>query len=108
MIPGADEHFRYPGYSRDYLAHPMLVTPDSQLRQVLGVDEILVNSMHHQSINGLGQGLRVIGKAPDGVIEAIEATDRPYVRGVQWHAETLVHHGAHLALFGGLVEAATA
>jgi putative glutamine amidotransferase len=65
-----------------------------------------VNSFHHQAVDTLGAGVRAVAFAPDGVVEAIEATDHPHWRGVQWHAETLVHRGAHLALFTGLVHAA--
>jgi putative glutamine amidotransferase len=64
-----------------------------------------VNSFHHQAVDVLGDGLRIVGRAPDGVVEAVEATDRPHVRGVQWHAETLVERPAHLALFADLVAA---
>jgi putative glutamine amidotransferase len=44
--------------------------------------------------------------APDGTIEAIEDDGPTLFLGVQWHAETLVHHGRHAALFEALVEAA--
>jgi len=68
----------------------------------------MVNTFHHQAVDRLGAGLRAVGFAPDGVVEAIEATDRPHVRGVQWHAETLVDRPTHLALFSALVDAARA
>ena len=48
-----------------------------------------VNSFHHQAIARLGDGLVITGRAPDGTVEAIEAIDREFVIGVQWHAETL-------------------
>ena len=67
-----------------------------------------MNSFHHQAVDLLGSGLRAVAHAPDGVIEAIEAIDRPHLRGVQWHAETLVDNPAHLALFRDLVHAARA
>ena len=60
-----------------------------------------VNSFHHQAVDQIGAGLRVVGRAADGTIEAIEGTG--FVLGVQWHAETL---HAHLPLFEGLVRAA--
>jgi putative glutamine amidotransferase len=43
--------------------------------------------------------------SPDGVIEGIEAPARPFVLGVQWHAETLIARPEHAALFSALVEA---
>lgn len=45
-----------------------------------------VNSYHHQSVAMLADGLKVVGTANDGVIEAIY---KPGVLGVQWHPELL-------------------
>ncbi len=51
--------------------------------------EITINSSHHQSVDVVGDGLRVAAKSPnDGIIEAIEGTSPGhYVIGVQWHPE---------------------
>jgi putative glutamine amidotransferase len=86
--------------------HDVTVLRGSALATVLGGDTAAVNSFHHQAVDALGDGLVAVAHAPDGIVEAIEATDRPHVRGVQWHAETLIDHPAHLSLFAGLVEAA--
>lgn len=59
-----------------------------------------VNSTHHQAVGALGP-LQVVGRAPDGVIEAIELGDHPFCIGVQWHPEWLPGE-----LFRALVEAA--
>lgn len=68
--------------------------------------QLPVNSFHHQAVRELGRDLRITARAEDGVVEAIEATDRPFLLGVQWHAESLVHDPRHAALFSGLVAAA--
>jgi putative glutamine amidotransferase len=70
------------------------------LEQTIGV-----NSFHHQAIERLGDGLVVSARAPDGTIEAIEDPARPFLVGVQWHAETLVHRPYEAALFRGFVDA---
>jgi putative glutamine amidotransferase len=88
-------------------SHPVVVDPDSQLREAFG-DEIEVtdiNSFHHQAIDRLGTGLRVSARAPDGTIEAIEDPSRRFLIGVQWHAETLVHRVAEAELFRRFVDA---
>lgn len=49
-----------------------------------------VNSMHHQAVKTLGRGLRTVGLSEDGLIEAIEGTDYPFLFAVQWHPEMLI------------------
>ena len=62
-----------------------------------------VNCFHHQAVDALGAGLRVVARAADGTVEAIEDPARPFVLGVQWHAETLTERPEHGALFAALV-----
>jgi putative glutamine amidotransferase len=52
------------------------------------VESVKVNSHHHQAINRVGENLRAIAWANDGIIEGVEDT-RPgrFVIGVQWHPE---------------------
>jgi putative glutamine amidotransferase len=52
------------------------------------VEGIKVNSHHHQAIKAVGENLKAIAWANDGVVEAIQDTrsDR-FVLGVQWHPE---------------------
>jgi len=51
-----------------------------------------VNTSHHQSIKGIGHGLRVAARASDGVIEAVEhEAHKHWVVGVQWHPERPTH-----------------
>jgi putative glutamine amidotransferase len=83
--------------------HAVALAPSSRLAQIAGATELVVNSFHHQAVDAPGAGLRVVGRASDGGVEAIEDTARPFVIGVQWHAETLP---AHAPLFAALVAAA--
>jgi putative glutamine amidotransferase len=83
-------------------AHEVALTRDSRLARITRTRTLAVNSFHHQAVDRLGAGLRIVGRAPDGTVEAIEGTG--FVMGVQWHAEVLV---AHRRLFQALVEAAS-
>lgn len=51
--------------------------------------EIDVNSLHHQVVEEVGEGLVVSAKAPDGVVEGLETLDGRIV-AVQWHPELLM------------------
>ena len=77
-------------------------------RRVMGVSEAEVNSFHHQAADRLGQDLRAVAWAPDGIVEGIESTGAALYLGVQWHAESLVERPEQLALFRELVEQAGA
>ncbi|NUT95823.1 MAG: gamma-glutamyl-gamma-aminobutyrate hydrolase family protein [Saccharothrix sp.] len=57
---------------------------------------------HHQALDVLGEGLVVTGRAPDGVVEAVELPDRRFVVGVQSHPEA----SREDRVFGAFVEAA--
>ena len=59
-------------------------------RELAGATEARVNSSHHQSIKSPARELRIVARAPDGVVEAVEWTgDSNWVMGVQWHPERM-------------------
>lgn len=68
--------------------HKVYLKEDSYISRILGKSIIDVNTLHHQSIKEMGEGLNNVGEAADGVIEAIESDDGMIV-GVQWHPEML-------------------
>jgi putative glutamine amidotransferase len=87
----------------------LTVAGDSLLAALTGAGAVLdVNSFHHQAVDVPGAGLRVVAHAADGTAEAIEDATRPFLLGVQWHAETLIERREHGALFAALVQAAGA
>jgi putative glutamine amidotransferase len=70
--------------------HVVEVERDSRLAAILGDERITVNSFHHQAIDRVGAGLRVVGWSPDGIVEGIESSDSDWwMVGVQWHPEEL-------------------
>jgi putative glutamine amidotransferase len=60
---------------------------DDELKSLLG-DRLTVNSLHHQAIRVLANGLRVAATSPDSLIEAALGDDEP-ILCVQWHPEQL-------------------
>lgn len=77
----------------------------SQCQQIIGIEEIGTNSLHHQAISQLGKGLRVNAVAEDGIIEGVEVLDHPFGVGVQWHPEWLQSDFRMMRLFEAFVEA---
>lgn len=100
------EHPQSAAAIRNELAHAIEVQPDSRLAAVFGETAFEVNSFHHQAIGTLGRGLRAVGWSTDGVIEAVESTDHPWLLAVQFHPENLTPaHAPSRRLFDAFVSA---
>ena len=67
--------------------HPVNIEAGSQLASMAPSLTVIVTSAHHQAVNAAARGYRVVAKAPDGLIEAIERDGPAFVLGVQWHPE---------------------
>ncbi len=72
---------------RTKFTHTANVNENSKLFEIMGKSEIKVNSMHHQAIKELGNGLISTATSSDGFIEAIELENYSFCVGVQWHPE---------------------
>jgi len=86
--------------------HLVVVEDEARLAAITGAGELAVNSFHHQAVDRLGRDLHAVARAPDGLVEAIEADGPALYLGVQWHAEGLIDDARHGALFAELVDAA--
>jgi len=78
--------------------HALRVESGSSLAQAVGSPSS-VNSRHHQAVKRLGEGLRAVAWAEDGVIEGAELAngDRSWLLAVQWHPEDDVEAGLFAA-----------
>ncbi len=110
-LPGGMDHrMRREGTREERFAmrHPISLAPGGLLTELVGVGEVMVNSLHGQGIDRLADGLTVEALAPDGVIEAVRVTDaKAFAVGVQWHAEVDTEsHALSSALFSAFGYAA--
>lgn len=90
-VPGLMDH-RAPGnipVAQQYAPrHAVLFAKDSVFVQWAGAQTAQVNSLHGQGIARLAQGLRALGHAPDGLVEAFEVEGAgAFAYAVQWHPE---------------------
>lgn len=84
--------------------HPIYINSNTILNNILG-DNYVVNSGHHQCINKLASNFIISSVSPDGIIESIEMTNKPFVIGVQWHPEMLaLKDNKMLQLFSTFVD----
>ena len=90
-LPGRLDHREKQNVSRDaeYApAHPIAIMPDGVLARLCGLNQAMVNSLHHQGIDRLAPGLKCEATAPDGQIEAVSLPgSKAFLLGVQWHPE---------------------
>lgn len=85
-MPEALIHYAQDGVSA---SHEVAVEPGTIVHGCYGATTITTNSRHHQGLTPefVSDRFRVSAMAPDGIVEAVEMKDAPFVVGVQWHPE---------------------
>lgn len=87
--------------------HLVKIEAQSLLANCIQKSHISVVSWHHQAVDIVPSGWRVIAHAPDdGVIEAVEYQHHPWAMGVQWHPELSISDSSSQRIFQALVQAA--
>jgi len=97
-LPDVVGHEGHRAVVGEFSEHTVRVDPASRIESAPGA----VKSHHHQGLGRLGDGLREIAWADDGVVEAVEDPEKPFLVGVLWHPEA----GEDQRLFEQLVAAA--
>ena len=105
-VAGAGAHD--PDVERWHTCHDVRILPATRLREILGTENVAVNSFHHQAVKQLGEGLVVSAREPGRRGGRDRDAARPrFVVGVQWHPESFWDHPPGFApLFEALVTAA--
>lgn len=85
MYPSVISHQMQEPYQR--YVHTVTFPENSLLENILGKKELQVNSIHHQGLRKLGEGLEVLAYASDGLVEAIRDPQSSCFLSVQWHPE---------------------
>lgn len=87
--PGLNDHREKPKELMDDRfgpSHPIRL--EGELRDWVGQETVIVNSLHGQGIARLADGLRPRAYAEDGLVEAVLGPENhPFCLGVQWHPE---------------------
>jgi len=90
----------------EFAVHDVTIREGSRVHKALGTTTISGASFHHQGLDKLGDGLNAVGWSSDGLVEAVEHTDR-WLLGVQWHPEDTAATDAHQqSLYDALIEQA--
>jgi putative glutamine amidotransferase len=86
--------------------HPVRLRAGSRLAELLG-ESLAVNTEHHQAVHRLAEGFLAAAYSPDGLIEAWEIPDAPFLVGVQWHPERMLGEGNQARIFAALAAVAS-
>jgi putative glutamine amidotransferase len=106
QLPGALQHSSPDELPFSHIAHTVTVRPGSLLAEIVGVEPLEVNSLHHQGVKDVADGFEVTAKAPDDLVEALEIPEYPFGLAVQWHPEWMPESPAMQAIFNAFVRAA--
>ena len=85
QLPDTINHAMEPPF--EVPCHKVVLEEGEPLHQLLGVDELPVNSIHHQAIRDVAPTLVPLARSHDGVIEGVWMPGKRFVWGVQWHPE---------------------
>jgi len=84
----------------------VVIEPASRLAAIIKSSRIVVNALHRQAVETLGESLEAVAREENGIIQAVESTDYPYLIGVQWHPEYMPQIRSQRRIFGALVDQA--
>lgn len=106
QVPGVLGH-QPDDMPNDEFYHSINIKKDTKLFNIFRSEKVFVNSLHHQAIKELGEGLVIAALSEDGIIEAVEPTDDRFLIGLQFHPEDLTKkYEEFLNIFKELVLAA--
>lgn len=84
--------------------HLLVVADNARLHDIVGDSLEFVNSVHHQAIAQVAPILTAVAWSPDGLVEGVERTGKPWQSAYQFHPESLRHtDGAFQKLYTNLV-----
>lgn len=94
-LPDTEKHRRKSGGSP---VHGIAV--EGRMAEVFGVQDLQVNSRHHQAVDRVGEGLIVTARDPeDGIVEGFVFPAARFAMGVEWHPEDMVDDELQARLF---------
>lgn len=106
QVPEAGRHDFYPDFPRDMVAHQVDIQANTLLARAMGSTKIGTNSLHHQALDRLAEGLLVNARSStDGIIEGVEIPSKRFALGVQWHPECMPESAQMQQLFAAFIHA---
>lgn len=90
----------------DRTVHNVNILKNSPLFSLLSIEEMDVNSYHHQAVKEVGNGLNIMAESEDGLVEGIYVPDKKFQWAVQWHPEFIFKKDERqLTIFKAFIDA---
>jgi len=89
-----------------YPVKEVFLKPDSRLAGIIGKNVLWVNALHRQAVKAPGNGIEIVAREANEVVQGIESSLHPFIIGVQWHPEYLLQKEKHWRIFRELVKCA--
>jgi putative glutamine amidotransferase len=105
--PAVPAHGR-PGEPNGAREHEVTIESGTLLAKVMGSTRVIASCHHHQAVDRVAAGLRVVARADDGIVEGLEPVEGSgWLLAVQWHPEdTAAADAMQQRLFDALVHQA--
>lgn len=88
-------------------SHHISINDKTELYKLIPQKKVRVNSLHHQAVKKVGEGLTVAATSEDGIVEALVSEKYPKLIAVQWHPEKIFNSSKHAnILFENLIKQA--
>ena len=81
-------HDRKLGLSKESAIHDVTLEKGSPIHTLIERDYTGAHGFHHQAIKDVGEGLTVMGRSADELVEAFYDPGKRYLWGVMWHPES--------------------
>lgn len=76
-------------------AHSVKINKDSLLYKIIAIDNIDVNSVHHDIVDfKMDDRVRINALSIDNVIEGIEVKNKKFIVGLEWHPEYILDNNS--------------
>lgn len=72
-------------------AHEIVISAKSRLGRIVKLPQVSIVSAHHQALKTVADGLNIVARSGDAVVEAVELLSHPWCIGLQWHPEESAH-----------------
>ncbi|WP_201352619.1 gamma-glutamyl-gamma-aminobutyrate hydrolase family protein [Hydrogenimonas urashimensis] len=100
-----DLELDYPHPNTPLPLRTVTIEQQSRLYGIVGTSVLRVNALHHQAVDIIGAGLQKAAHDRNGIVQAIESKEDPFVLGLQWHPEFMPYAWHSRKIFSAFAEA---